>query len=115
MGFDPTTAKPVRSGFDPSSAKPFTPAKIQPPEPVSGDVPGVFREAVDYLTEPPNKEDFSGMQTAVSGAGGAGIAAAAPALLERGGKFVSKIPLPYAKQIGGGAQVLGEALGKIPF
>ena len=115
MEFDPTTAKPVRSGFDPSSAKPFTPAKIKKPEPVSGEVPGVVREAVDYFTEPPNKEDFSAMQTAISSGGGAGIGAAAPSALKAGGKLVSKLPLPYAKQIGGGAQVLGEALGKVPL
>lgn len=114
MEFDPTTAKPVRGGFDPSSAKPFAP-KIQKPEPVTGEVPGIAKDVINYLTEPPDKEEFSGMQTAVSGAGGAGIAAAAPGLLKGGGKLVSKIPLPYAKQIGGGAQVLGEALGKIPF
>jgi hypothetical protein len=115
MNFDPTTAKPVRSGFDPSSAKPFTPAKIQKPEPVSGDVPGVVRDVVDYFTEPPNKEDFSALQTAVSGGGGAAIGAAGPSILKTGGKLLSKAPLPYAKPLGAGAQALGEALGKIPL
>ena len=115
MEFDPSTAKPIRGGFDPSSAKLFTPLKIKKPEPVTGEVPSIVQQAIEYFTEPPSKEDFSGLQTAISGGGGAGIAAAAPAVLKAGGKLVSKLPVPYAKPIGSGAQILGEALEKVPL
>ena len=87
--------------------------KIQPPEPVTGEVPGVAKDIINYFTEPPNKQDFSELQTAISAGGGAGMGYAAPAVLKAGGKFVGKAPGIVGK-LGKGAEVLGEALGKIP-
>ena len=70
--------------------------------------------AGEYLFGEPERTEFSGSE--VLGATGVGTAAglAAPKILEKGGRIVSKIPLPYAKPIGSAAEALGIAMGKIP-
>ena len=89
--------------------------EIKPPEPVTGEVPDFAKSIIDYATEPPTKEDFSLGETGFSGLTAGGVAAAAPKVLQKGGKLLKPfLPAPL-KPIATGAELLGTALGKVPL
>ena len=64
-----------------------------------------------YLTEDPERGEYSGVQTGVATAGGAGLAAVAPKALQYGGKALSILPGGYGK-VGKVIEKIGEELGK---
>jgi len=64
-----------------------------------------------YLTEDPDRSEYSGVQTGVATAGGAGLGAVAPKALQYGGKALSLFPGPYGK-VGKGMESIGKEFGK---
>jgi hypothetical protein len=77
-------------------------------------VSSLAESAGQYLFGEPEREEFSGSEVGGATAGGAGAGLVLPKVLEKGGRVVSKVPLPYAKPIGGAMQALGIGMGKIP-
>jgi hypothetical protein len=64
-----------------------------------------------YLTEDPDRSEYSGVQTGVATAGGAGLGAVAPKALQYGGKALSILPGGYGKA-GKVIEKFGEEFGK---
>ena len=64
-----------------------------------------------YLTEDPERGEYSGTQLGVATAGGAGLAAVAPKALQYGGKALSVLPGGYGRA-GKAIESFGKELGK---
>ena len=77
-------------------------------------VQSLSERAGEYLFGEPERQEFSIPEVGGAAAVGAGAGFAAPKVLEKGGRLVSKLPLPYAKTIGNAAEALGTAMGRIP-
>ena len=132
MAFDLSSASPVENkstgGFDISTATPVTntgggAALVTPKQRATPSSPetkkavkSTSEEIGEYFFEPPGREEFSELAAALSGAGGAGLAAAGPKILEKTGWLFSKTPfLPVARRVGKGMETLGKALGTAPL
>jgi hypothetical protein len=129
MAFDLNSAQPVEKkssgGFDISSAQPVSnqggAAFVSPRQRATPSTPeqkervrSLSQSAGEYLFGEPEREELSGGEIAGAGGFGAVAGLGAPKVLEKGGSFVKKLPLPYAKPIGSAAEALGIAAGKIP-
>ena len=129
MAFDLNSAQPVEKkssgGFDISSAQPVSnqggAAFVSPRQRATPSTPeqkervrSLSESAGEYLFGEPEREELSGGEVAGAGAVGTAAGLAAPKVLEKGGRLIKKIPLPYARPVGTATEALGIALGKVP-
>jgi len=77
-------------------------------------VSSLAESAGQYLFGEPERQDFSVSEVGGAGATGAAAGLGLPKVIEKGGKVISKVPLPYAKPVGTAMEALGIGMGKIP-
>ena len=86
--------------------------------PVSPDVKervsSLAESAGRYMFGEPERDEFSGSEVGGATVTGAGAGLVLPKALEKGGRVISKVPLPYAKPVGTAIEALGIGMGKIP-
>jgi len=86
--------------------------------PVSPDVKervsSLAESAGRYMFGEPERDEFSGSEVGGATVTGAGTGLVLPKALEKGGRVISKVPLPYAKPVGTAIEALGIGMGKIP-
>jgi len=110
----PVAGESAANPFDEFDAKPSTAFRQQrgTGDPaVKERVKGLGESLNVYFTEDPERSEFSGLQTGVATAGGAGLSAVAPKALQYGGKALSILPGVYGK-VGKVIEKTGEELGK---